>query len=107
MVAAHVCCRVPVHLLRDEAAEAIRPFSFFGPTCDDLDHREGPFDLPANIDAGDYIESAGWAPMARRCAPRSTASATASITVTDEPMASQYLGDRREVRVSDNVVSLR
>ena len=27
--------------------------------------------------------------------------------ITDEPMASQYLSDRREVRVSDNVVRLR
>ena len=27
--------------------------------------------------------------------------------VTDEPMASQYLGNRRDPRVSDNVVSLR
>ena len=27
--------------------------------------------------------------------------------VTDEPMASQYMGNRRDPRVSDNVVSLR
>ena len=26
---------------------------------------------------------------------------------TDEPMSSQYRGDRRDPRVSDNVVSLR
>jgi ornithine decarboxylase len=30
-----------------------------------------------------------------------------SIEVTDEPMASQYLGNRRDPRQSDNVVSLR
>ena len=31
-------------------------FSFYGPTCDDLDHMAGPFLLPADIEAGDYIE---------------------------------------------------
>ena len=31
-------------------------FSFYGPTCDDLDHMAGPFLLPADVEAGDYIE---------------------------------------------------
>ena len=31
----------------------------------------------------------------------------AAIDAEDEPMASQYLGNRRDPRVSDNVVSLR
>jgi ornithine decarboxylase len=31
-------------------------FSFYGPTCDDLDHMTGPFLLPADVAAGDYIE---------------------------------------------------
>jgi ornithine decarboxylase len=30
-----------------------------------------------------------------------------SAEVNDEPMASQYLGERRDPRHSDNVVSLR
>ena len=30
-----------------------------------------------------------------------------NIEVTDEPMASQYRGDRRDPRMSDNVVRLR
>jgi ornithine decarboxylase len=29
------------------------------------------------------------------------------VDVADEPMASQYRGDRRDPRISDNVVSLR
>ena len=29
------------------------------------------------------------------------------VEVSDEPMASQYLGNRRDPRMSDNVVSLR
>jgi ornithine decarboxylase len=31
-------------------------FSFYGPTCDDLDHMAGPFMLPADVQAGDYVE---------------------------------------------------
>ena len=31
-------------------------FSFYGPTCDDLDHMAGPFELPGDVQAGDYIE---------------------------------------------------
>ena len=33
--------------------------------------------------------------------------ATDVFEVSDEPMSSQYRGDRRDPRVSDNVVSLR
>ena len=31
-------------------------FSFYGPTCDDLDHMAGPFELPGDVGPGDYIE---------------------------------------------------
>lgn len=31
-------------------------FSFFGPTCDDLDFMPGPFALPADIREGEYFE---------------------------------------------------
>ena len=31
-------------------------FSFYGPTCDDLDRMAGPFELPGDVGAGDYIE---------------------------------------------------
>jgi len=31
-------------------------YSFFGPTCDSLDHMKGPFYLPADMREGDYIE---------------------------------------------------
>ncbi len=53
--AAHVSWRYPVQLLRDSD---VKPwdFSFYGPTCDDMDFMKGPFALPADIRAGDYIE---------------------------------------------------
>ena len=55
--AAHIGWRYPVRLLRDKPS-AVRPmeFSFYGPTCDDLDHMAGPFDLPGDVGPGDYIE---------------------------------------------------
>lgn len=48
--------RYPVRCLRSDAAPAMLPFSFYGPTCDSLDAMAGPFLLPADIDEGDYIE---------------------------------------------------
>src|SRR3546814_909178 len=49
--AAHVGWRFPVTLLRESAGEELTAFSFYGPTCDDLDHMAGPFYLPADIQA--------------------------------------------------------
>jgi len=110
--AAHVGWRFPVRLLRDGAAVAgdaeLEPFSFWGPTCDDMDHMDGPFALPADIKAGDYIEIGM---LGAYGAAMKTAfngfGATDVFEVSDEPMASQYRGDRRDPRVTDNVVSLR
>ena len=106
--AAHVGWRFPVKLLREEASDEFVPFSFYGPTCDDMDHMDGPFELPADIKAGDYIEIGM---LGAYGAAMKTAfngfGATEVFEVSDEPMASQYRGDRRDPRVSDNVVSLR
>ena len=47
----------PVKLVRDaEAAPDLKPFRFYGPTCDSIDHMPGPFWLPADVREGDYIE---------------------------------------------------
>ena len=55
--AAHIGWRYPVRLVREDASDARDVgFSFYGPTCDDLDHMAGPFNLPADVQAGDYIE---------------------------------------------------
>ncbi len=111
--AAHVGWRFPVNVLRNEVANdgveiEMEPFSFYGPTCDDMDHMDGPFDLPSNIRAGDYIEIGM---LGAYGAAMKTAfngfGATEVYEVSDEPMSSQYRGDRRDPRVSDNVVSLR
>ncbi len=34
----------------------MKKFSLFGPTCDSTDHMPGPFSLPAEIQAGDWLE---------------------------------------------------
>jgi len=106
--AAHVGWRFPVKLLREDAAAETVPFSFFGPTCDDLDHMEGPFELPADIGAGDYIEIGMLGAYGAAMRTKFNGFGVGlSVEATDEPMASQYLGDRRDPRHSDNVVSLR
>jgi ornithine decarboxylase len=105
--AAHVGWRFPVRCLAAGRSEAAEGFSFYGPTCDDADFMEGPFQLPADIKPGDYIEIGmlGAYGAAMRTAFNGFGQGVA-IDVADEPMASQYLG-RRDPRVSDNVVRLR
>jgi ornithine decarboxylase len=98
--AAHIGWRYPVRLLRDRGSK-VRPisFSFYGPTCDDLDRMAGPFDLPGDIAAGDYIEIGMLG--AYGCAMRTQFNGfgvTAAEIVDDEPMASLYRESSRPAR---------
>ena len=106
--AAHVGWRFPVVCLSEGRSEQLKAYSFYGPTCDDADYMEGPFMLPADMQAGDYIEIGmlGAYGAAMKTAFNGFGQA-AAIEAEDEPMASQYLGNRRDPRISDNVVSLR
>ncbi|MXP13862.1 type III PLP-dependent enzyme [Altererythrobacter confluentis] len=106
--AAHVEWRFPVVAQEDDLIEPLEEFSFYGPTCDDADFMKGPFMLPADIQAGDYIEIGmlGAYGAAMKTGFNGFGDAEAVI-VTDEPMASLYRGDRVDPRESDNVVSLR
>jgi ornithine decarboxylase len=60
--AAHTKWPFPVKLFRNQGGKAtevegnLRPFRFYGPTCDSLDHMPGPFWLPEDIGEGDYVE---------------------------------------------------
>jgi ornithine decarboxylase len=56
--AAHTKWPFPVKLVRGEAASeaGLKPFRFYGPTCDSIDHMPGPFWLPEDVNEGDYIE---------------------------------------------------
>ena len=104
--AAHVGWRFPVELLRESDTKDM-PFSFYGPTCDDMDHMAGPFMLPADIKAGDYIEIGMLG--AYGCAMRTGFNGFGngeSHVVADEPMASLYIEMPEERRLSSNVVKL-
>ncbi|MGH6955556.1 MAG: type III PLP-dependent enzyme [Caulobacteraceae bacterium] len=56
--AAHARWPFPVKLHRadGEPGDALKPFRFFGPTCDTLDAMAGPFWLPEDVREGDYVE---------------------------------------------------
>ena len=90
--AAHLGWRYPVRLLR-ETGSRVRPlnFSFYGPTCDDLDRMAGPFGLPGDVQPGDYIEIGmlGAYGAAMRTGFNGFV-AIATEIVEDEPMASLY-----------------
>ena len=105
--AAHVGWKFPVRALEDDLIKPEMAFAFYGPTCDDADFMEGPFNLPEDIQAGDYIEIGmlGAYGAAMKTGFNGFGNAE-QIIVEDEPMASLYRGDR-EVPASDNVVSLR
>jgi len=104
--AAHIGWRYPVRLLRQTRSN-VRPmeFSFYGPTCDDLDRMAGPFELPADVGPGDYIEIGmlGAYGCAMRTAFNGFGVAETAI-VEDEPMASLYMQPGRITR--SNVVKL-
>jgi len=103
--AAHIGWRYPVRLVREPDSHT-RPmrFSFYGPTCDDLDRMAGPFELPGDVHVGDYIEVGMLG--AYGCAMRTQFNGfgvVESVIVDDEPMASLY-GASAPVR--SNVVKL-
>jgi ornithine decarboxylase len=56
--AAHAKWPFPAQLHRSEGevSEALRPFRFYGPTCDSQDVMPGPFWLPEDVAEGDYVE---------------------------------------------------
>jgi ornithine decarboxylase len=90
--AAHVKWRFPVELVRGTPSRArTMAFSFYGPTCDDIDYMAGPFELPADIQAGDYIEIGmvgAYGSAMRTGFNGFTAGAT--VIARDEPMDSAY-----------------
>jgi ornithine decarboxylase len=91
--AAHVDWRFPVALQRAETSigTQMAEFAFYGPTCDDMDYMAGPFVLPDDIAAGDYIEVGMLG--AYGCAMRTEFNGFGdvdTVTVGDAPMATLY-----------------
>ena len=104
--AAHIGWRYPVELIRTDASDTRdMAFSFYGPTCDDLDRMAGPFMLPGDIQPGDYIEIGMLG--AYGCAMRTGFNGFGveeRVIVSDEPMASLYSAVEEPKR--SNVVKL-
>ena len=104
--AAHIGWRFPVKLVRGDVSDTRdMAFSFYGPTCDDLDHMAGPFNLPADVTAGDYIEIGMLG--AYGCAMRTGFNGFGSdlkSVVLDDPMATLYADE--EQALPSNVVTL-
>jgi ornithine decarboxylase len=106
--AAHIAWRFPVALVRDDESHTKdMGFSFYGPTCDDMDRMAGPFMLPADVGPGDYIEIGMLG--AYGCAMRTgfngfTAGET--VIVGDEPMASLYIEAEQPAKVAGRVIKL-
>ena len=105
--AAHLGWQFPVRLLREPDSNARdMGFSFYGPTCDDMDYMAGPFMLPADIGAGDYIEIGmlGAYGAAMRTGFNGFTNGE-TVIVDDEPMVSLYAAPARRV-AAGNVVTL-
>ncbi len=104
--AAHIDWRFPVELVRDGGSKAKElGFSFYGPTCDDMDFMRGPFMLPADVQAGDYIEIGMLG--AYGCAMRTAFNGFGNgdtVIAGDEPMASNYTVTEPS---RENVTSIR
>ncbi len=105
--AAHVDWKFPVRALEDDLIKPEMDFAFYGPTCDDADYMQGPFVLPEDIQAGDYIEIGMLGAYGAAMKTDFNGFGAADrVLVTDEPMASLYDGSRQRP-AADNVVSLR
>jgi ornithine decarboxylase len=91
--ATHTKWPFPVKLLRedDDAEAPLKPFRFYGPTCDSLDHMPGPFWLPDDIDEGDYIEIGMLGAYGVAMTTRFNGYGDHEVAeVRDAPMASMY-----------------
>jgi ornithine decarboxylase len=95
--ATHAKWPFPVKLVRpDQDAVAVndgelKPFRFYGPTCDSIDHMPGPFWLPADVDEGDYVEIGMLGAYGVAMNTRFNGYGdTETAIVDDAPMASMY-----------------
>jgi ornithine decarboxylase len=102
--AAHMKFPYPVRAIRngklhDSGTEA--PFRFYGPTCDSIDYMAGPFLLPADIRAGDYIEIGQLGAYGDTMRTNFNGfGARHEIIVNDEPLTSLYqLTEKRQVQL--------
>ena len=112
--ATHAKWPFPVKLARPEtinggeASAELKPFRFYGPTCDSLDHMPGPFWLPEDVREGDYVEIGMLGAYGVAMNTRFNGYGdTDTATVLDAPMASMFGLARRSIptpRIEENSV---
>ncbi|HLK24643.1 MAG TPA: type III PLP-dependent enzyme [Caulobacteraceae bacterium] len=90
--AAHTRWPFPAKLVREgEAGDTLKPYRFFGPTCDSLDLMPGPFWLPEDVREGDYVEIGMLGAYGVAMATRFNGYGELDQAIlTDAPMASMY-----------------
>lgn len=84
----------PAKLVRQDGepvSEGLRPYRFYGPTCDSIDYMPGPFMMPDDIREGDYVEIGllGAYGSAMRTQFNGFYS-DETVVVADEPMTTMY-----------------
>lgn len=115
--AAHTKWPFPVKLIRKDGDEAVevegqlKPYRFYGPTCDSIDHMPGPFWLPEDIREGDYVEIGMLGAYGVAMNTRFNGFGDAeTVEVSDAPMASMFGLARRSIPLprqeNQNVVKL-
>ena len=102
--AAHVKWPFPVKAycgkgaLSSDMKGTLKPFRFYGPTCDSIDHMPGPFWLPDSIGEGDYIEIGMLGAYGVAMATRFNGFGEMdSAVVQDAPMGSMFGLARRSI----------
>jgi ornithine decarboxylase len=104
--AAHTRWPFPVKLIRAQDGEAeevegpLKPFRFYGPTCDSIDHMPGPFWLPEDVREGDYVEIGMLGAYGVAMNTRFNGFGDAeTVAVRDAPMASMFGLAGRSIRL--------
>ena len=97
--ATHAKWPFPVKLVREgESSPELKPFRFYGPTCDSIDHMPGPFWLPKDVREGDYIEIGMLGAYGVAMSTRFNGFGdTETAIVEDPPMASMFGLARRSI----------
>jgi ornithine decarboxylase len=97
--ATHTKWPFPVKLWRDdESSSELKPFRFYGPTCDSIDHMPGPFWLPEDVREGDYVEIGMLGAYGVAMNTRFNGYGDTDLAeVGDAPMASMYGLARRAI----------
>ncbi len=91
--AAHLGFVFPARLCSREAepGEPLVGFELWGPTCDSIDHMQGPFVLPASIREGDYLEICNTGAYGRAISGQFNGCGQYDeVILEDEPMLTMY-----------------